>query len=391
TSPEEEIIQRNPHKRIAASFIHPFIVSITNPNLNPNPTAPQMPPPKPLILITGANGGLGSAFISNLLASPHAPSHHGIYTVRNPTTANTLTTILQSAPTTHNHTSDTLPLDLSSLASIRSLAASINSKVADGTYGPIRALVLNGAWQEANAGTLTPQTFTGDGYEGHFGVNYLANFLLVLLLLRSMDPEHGRIVLVSSWSHDAWDARNDSIAVYKGDEYKTLWREPGVLAKGVEYRDDGYKAGMRRYGTSKLLLVMFMYELQRKLSADPALSKISVLSLDPGAMGGTGLLRDSPAFVRFLTSYLLYYLQPLMVLLKPNGMARTPKKSGHDLLLACFDEKYLGEYPKALYLGGSEKATPSVEARDEEKQRKLWAESLKFAKIVDGDTVLKDL
>lgn len=222
-----------------------------------------------------------------------------------------------------------------------------------------------------------------------------------------MDREHGRIVLVSSWSHDAWDARNDSIAVYKGDEYKTLWREPGVLAKGVEYRDDGYKAGMRRYGTSKLLLVMFMYvvkslflkqitnssryELQRKLSADPALSKISVLSLDPGAMGGTGLLRDSPAFVRFLTSYLLYYLQPLMVLLKPNGMARTPKKSGHDLLLACFDEKYLGEYPKALYLGGSEKATPSVEARDEEKQRKLWAESLKFAKIVDGDTVLKDL
>ncbi|TVY13085.1 hypothetical protein LARI1_G008809, partial [Lachnellula arida] len=300
----------------------------------------------------GANGGLSRAFISNLLTSLYSPSHHGIYTVRDPNTAHSLNTILlQSAPKTHIHTSDTIPLDLSSLSSIRSRAAEINAKVAAGTWGPIRALVLNGAWQEANAATLRPRTFTGDG----------------------VDREHGRSVLVSSWSHDACDARNDSIGIYKGDEYKTLWREPGVLAKGVEYWDDGYKAGMRRYGTSKLLLVMFMfmYELQRKLSADPELSKISVLSPDPGAMGGTGLLRDSPAFIRFLTSYLLYYLQPIMVLLKPNG--------------------YLGEYPKAVYLGGSEKATPSVEARDEEKQRKLWVESLKFAKIRDGDTVLKDL
>ncbi|TVY92325.1 hypothetical protein LAWI1_G002182, partial [Lachnellula willkommii] len=312
------------------------------------------------------------AFISNLLTSPYSPSHHGIYTVRDPHTAHSLTSALQSAPKTHIHTADTIPLDLSNLFSIRSRAVEINAKVADGTWGPIRALVLNGAWQEANAATMRPRTFTGDG-------------------MRGISGEHGRIVLVSSWSHDACDARNDSIGIYKGDEYKTLWREPGVLAKGVEYWDDGYKAGMRRYGTSKLLLVMFMYELQRKLSADPALSNISVLSLDPGAMGGTGLLRDSPAFIRFLTSYLLYYLQPIMVLLKPNGIARTPKKSGHDLLLVCFDEKYLGEYPKAVYLGGSEKATPSVEARDEEKQRKLWVESLKFAKVRDGDTVLKDL
>ena len=108
-------------------------------------------------------------------------------------------------------------------------------------------------------------------------------------------------------------------------------------------------------------------------------------------MGGTGLTKDSPAFIRFLTNYLLYYMQPIMVLLQPNGMARTPKKSGHDLLLASFDEKYLGEYPKAVYLGGSVKATPSVEARDEEKQRKLWVESLKFARIRDGDTILKGL
>ncbi|TVY36590.1 hypothetical protein LSUB1_G007000 [Lachnellula subtilissima] len=273
--------------------------------------------PKGSVLITGANGGLGSAFVSNLVAFPYASSHRGIYTIRDPSCAATLKTVLQNAPkTAHLVDSPTRPQKPSS--------------------------------------------------------------------------EHERIVLVSSWSHDAYDSRNDSIAICRGDEYKTLWRDPEALSKGIAYHDNGYKAGMRRYGTSKLLHVMFMYELQRKLSADPALSKISVLSLDPGAMGGTGLLRDSPAFIRLLTRYLLYYLQPIMVLLKPNGIARTPKKPGYDLLLACLDEKYLGEYPKAVYLGGSEKAIPSVEARDDKKQRKLWVESLKLRRL-GRDTVLKDL
>jgi NAD(P)-dependent dehydrogenase (short-subunit alcohol dehydrogenase family) len=209
------------------------------------------------VLITGANGGLGSGFVSNLINSAYASSYRGIYTVRNPSTANSLKAVLQKAPKTHK--SETIPLDLSSLESIRGTAAEINAKVANGTWEPIRALILNGAWQEANEKTLKPQTFAEEGFEAHFAINYLANFLLVLLLLKSIDKEHGRIVLVSSWSHDTYDSRNHGIAIYKGDEYKTLWREPEALSNGVEYQDDGYKAGMRRYGTSKLLLVMFMY------------------------------------------------------------------------------------------------------------------------------------
>lgn len=33
-------------------------------------------------------------------------------------------------------------------------------------------------------------------------VNYLANFILCLLLLQSMDKKHGRILIVGSWSHE---------------------------------------------------------------------------------------------------------------------------------------------------------------------------------------------
>jgi hypothetical protein len=108
-------------------------------------------------------------------------------------------------------------------------------------------------------------------------------------------------------------------------------------------------------------------------------------------MGGTNLTKQSPAYILFLTQWLLYYLQPILVMLKPNGIARTPKKSGHDLLLASFDEKYLGQYPKAVYLNGSEKSMAGKEALNEENQKKLWVESLRFAQIQEGDTILKGL
>jgi NAD(P)-dependent dehydrogenase (short-subunit alcohol dehydrogenase family) len=43
---------------------------------------------------------------------------------------------------------------------------------------------------------------TEDGYEMTWQVNYLSNLVLALLLLRSMDKEKGRILIVGSWSHE---------------------------------------------------------------------------------------------------------------------------------------------------------------------------------------------
>jgi NAD(P)-dependent dehydrogenase (short-subunit alcohol dehydrogenase family) len=212
---------------------------------------------KGTILLTGANGGLGSGFVSNLISFPYVSNYRAIYTVRNPLTSHDLQAILAKAP--KSHVSETIALDLSTLSGVRKVAAEINAKVSSGEWEPIRALVLNAAWQEANSSTLTAQTYTEDGYEAHFAINYLANFLFVLLLLESMDKEHGRIVMVSSFAHDA----NDLRGVWKEQEYKIMFPngEDGVqkLAKGLEYKDDGYKGGMRRYGASKLLLVMLMY------------------------------------------------------------------------------------------------------------------------------------
>lgn len=222
-----------------------------------------MTTPKPTILLTGANGGLGIGYVQNLLKSPFALTHHALYTVRTPSTVSTLTALLaKSAPKNHSYT--ILPLDFNSLANVRKVGSEINAKIEKGELGLIQALTLNAGWQEANKNTLKPQSFTEEGYESHFGINYLAQFLFTLLLLQSMDKERGRVVMVSSFSHNTEDLRAaKDMKLYLEEQYKELYREKEggakEWAKGREYEDDGYLAGMRRYGGSKLGGVMFMF------------------------------------------------------------------------------------------------------------------------------------
>jgi hypothetical protein len=106
-------------------------------------------------------------------------------------------------------------------------------------------------------------------------------------------------------------------------------------------------------------------------------------------MGGTGLVKSSPFYIRVMVK-ILALVQGVLVYLSPNGIARTTYKSGTDLLLCCFDEKYLGDHPKAVFMNGSLKSESSVESRDEVKQKLLWIDSLKMVKIRKGDTVLEN-
>jgi NAD(P)-dependent dehydrogenase (short-subunit alcohol dehydrogenase family) len=88
---------------------------------------------------------------------------------------------------------------------------------------------------------------------------YLSNFLLVFLLLQSIDKESGRIVIVASWTHDPLDTRNYHV---EEDIHKTIFRNVDSLAKPPVKSEGGewelWNAGMRRYGMSKTLMVMFM-------------------------------------------------------------------------------------------------------------------------------------
>ena len=88
------------------------------------------------------------------------------------------------------------------------------------------------------------------------------------------------------------------------------------------------------------------YELQERLDQDPALSKISVLGVDPGAMG-TGLLRNSSWFLRNVAMKgVSMVVAQIATKLQPNGMLRTTSKSAADVLRAAFDTDALGEHQR---------------------------------------------
>ena len=133
--------------------------------------------------------------MSEILESPEASSYKGQFAVRNPSTATAVQQVLAVSLKAQDH--EIITFDLSTLDSVQWSAKNINERVTSGKIPQICALVLNAALQHTKV-----QTFTNDGLESNFAVNYLANFLLVLLLLPSMDKEKGRIIFTSSWCYD---------------------------------------------------------------------------------------------------------------------------------------------------------------------------------------------
>ncbi len=131
------------------------------------------------------------------------------------------------------------------------------------------------------------------------------------------------------------------------------------------------------------------YELQRRLDADPALSNIAVLGVDPGGMV-SGLTRRGSALLVFFVQWVFPLLVGFMTWISPNGMLRTVSKSAADVLRAAFDTAQLGERPKAVYLNGSELGDTSAEAKDAAKRRELWEASVGYAALGPGDTILSD-
>lgn len=212
---------------------------------------------KGIILLTGANGSLGSEIVSQVVSSAELASHHGIYAVRGADRAPVLSlaAALRSGIYSRVHSHDVVSLDLSDLSSVRTLAAGINARVASGEIPPIRALFLNAGYLE-----FTSQAWTPDGFDMTFASNYLGHWLLTLLLLQSIDRTTGRIVVVGSESHDPYNRK--SKAAYRHEKYMTFMEngsEP--IARGSwssSKEDPTYHCGLRRYGASKFCQAIMM-------------------------------------------------------------------------------------------------------------------------------------
>ena len=93
---------------------------------------------------------------------------------------------------------EVLALDLNSLQSVREGAAQLKTMLQAG--GP-NGSKLHGVICNAGAQSNGPVTYSADGYETTFAGNCLGHFLLVNLLLDSIEA-NGRVVWTASGTHD---------------------------------------------------------------------------------------------------------------------------------------------------------------------------------------------
>uniref|UniRef100_A0AAA9SH92 Dehydrogenase/reductase X-linked n=1 Tax=Bos taurus TaxID=9913 RepID=A0AAA9SH92_BOVIN len=226
--------------------------------------------------------------------------------------------------------------DLASMRSIREFVQTFKMKKL-----PLHVLVNN-------AGVMmVPQRTTEDGFEEHFGVNYLGHFLLTNLLLDTLQesgaPGHSaRVVTVSSATHYVGELNLDDL------------------------QSSTYYSAHAAYAQSKLALVLFTYHLQALLTAQGMPVTASVA--DPGVVD-TDLYRYVFWGTRLVKKLLGWWV------------FKTPDEGAWTSVYAAVTPALEGLGGRYLY---NEKETRSLEATyDPELQRQLWARSCQLTGIAD--------
>ncbi|XP_062484669.1 dehydrogenase/reductase SDR family member on chromosome X isoform X2 [Pezoporus occidentalis] len=226
--------------------------------------------------------------------------------------------------------------DLASMKSIRQFVQRFRAKNC-----PLHVLVNNAGVM------LVPERKTEDGFEEHFGLNYLGHFLLTNLLLDKLrqsgtHSHNARIITVSSATH------------YVGKLHLS------DLQSRCSYSPHG------AYAQSKLALVLFTYQLQHLLAANG--SHVTANVVDPGVVN-TELYKHVFWVVKvakWMTAWLFF---------------KTPEEGASTTIYAAVSPEMEGV--GGCYLYNEERTKSADVAYDEELQRRLWTESCKMVGISD--------
>ena len=140
-----------------------------------------------------------------------------------------------------------LPLDLNSFENVRKFASNFRGK-----FSRLDMLVLNaGVWPNKYSSTA-------DGYEQTIGVNHLAHFLLVKMLMPLIRLSKTRVVTVSS--------ALEKQSYPDGIRFDTFKYDPAKYEKSY--------FSLTSYGHSKLANVLFSHELARRLNGTGATANV---------------------------------------------------------------------------------------------------------------------
>uniref|UniRef100_A0A8D1YUB7 Polyprenol dehydrogenase n=1 Tax=Sus scrofa TaxID=9823 RepID=A0A8D1YUB7_PIG len=298
------------------------------------PGAPRPPlrlfPPQPgrVAIVTGGTEGIGFATAKHLARL----GMHVIIECRE-----TVTRLRTLLGVSRKHL-EFLYCDLASMKSIRQFVQKFKMKKI-----PLHVLVNN-------AGVMmVPQRETEDGFEEHFGVNYLGHFLLTHLLLDDLQASgspgrSARVVTVSSATH--------YVGELDLDDLQSRW-VGGYSPHGA-------------YARSKLALVLFSHRLQVLLEAKG--SPVTANVADPGVVN-TDLYRHVFWGTRLLKKLFGWWF------------FKTPDEGAWTSVYAAVSPALEGVGGRYLY---NEKEAKSLAITyDPKLQRQLWARSCQMTGIAD--------
>jgi len=287
-------------------------------------------------IVTGGNTGLGYQ-CARFLASN--PNNLVVIACRDAAKASQAADKLRQS----GCVAKALSIDLADLSSVRKFV----DEYRQAGLPPLAGIVCNAGVQN-----IATPTKTIDGYETTFGVNHLAHYLLVRLLLPDMQA-NGHIVFVSSGTHDPKEKTG-----LPEPRYTTAKEIAGDFEPGAD-------AGKRRYTTAKLCNIYCVYELAQRLasSSDARLHSIRVSAFDPGMMPGTKLARSYPAAIQFVWNYIL----PIATLFKRN--VHRPAKSGERLAALTADNSVT---TNGKYYSDGREVQSSTLSYNKENAAELW-------------------
>jgi NAD(P)-dependent dehydrogenase (short-subunit alcohol dehydrogenase family) len=306
------------------------------------------------VLITGGTSGLG--YYAALEIARLHPEYLIIISARSDpsSAASTINKTLSQKNTTF------LPLDLSSLPSVRAFASAFSTA----SYPPIVALLQNAGLQFP--GTLEKNA---DGIEKTFAIAHLGHALL-FALLRDQLASTARIVITSSGTHDPAQKSGLPDAIYTTAE-EIARPDPATATP----------EGRQRYATAKLVNVLWTYALNRRLATSKPQTQ-TVVAFDPGLMPGTGLAREASAFLRVLWIHVLPRIIPLLrLVISPN--IHTPRESGANLARLAVGDDVKGI--TGVYFEGDHEIKSSKDSYNEVDQEELWTWTLKNIAVNDEE------
>jgi NAD(P)-dependent dehydrogenase (short-subunit alcohol dehydrogenase family) len=288
------------------------------------------------VIITGANSGLGYETARALSRA----SAKVVFACRNETTSVAAMARIRAEQPAAALTF--LPLDLSSLGSVRAFAR----RFAEGHER--LDLLLN------NAGVMAlPYRKTADGFEMQFGTNHLGHFALTGLLLPLLArAPSARVVTVSSQAHRMGAINFDDLA-----------------------SERSYQRWLA-YGQSKLANLLFAYELERRIEAHglPVKSVAAHPGFSATELGSKGPQMEGASFTLLLNRWMNQVItqSAAMGALPTLFAATAPEVHGGD---------YIGPDGPFEMQGHPVKVQSNARSHDLEVARRLWEVSEQLTSV----------